>query len=66
LKEHPYFKGFDWDALVGRQLRTPWIPSLKRLKEQWDMFDGEKVADELAQVPPICKVEPGMEWAVDF
>lgn len=67
VKEHPYFQGFDWDALVGRRLRAPWVPSLKRRKQQWEMLDGEKVADEFASSrPPGVKAEPGMEWAVDF
>lgn len=66
IKEHPYFDKFDWNALVGRQLPTPWRPNQESLQSQWEFFNSEEVADELEEWVPGAKMEPGMEWAVDF
>lgn len=66
VKEHPYFEKFDWNALVGRQLKTPWKPNQQSLQSQWEMFDSEPVADELEEWVPGTKMEPGMDWAETF
>eukprot|EP00976_Prorocentrum_cordatum_P041513 842409-Prorocentrum_minimum.AAC.1 len=29
VKAHPWFKGFDWQALGARTMKPPWIPPLK-------------------------------------
>jgi cGMP-dependent protein kinase len=66
VKEHPYFEKFDWNALVGRQLKTPWKPNQQSLQSQWEMFNSESVADELEEWVPGTKLDKEMEWAVDF
>jgi cGMP-dependent protein kinase len=66
VKEHPYFEKFDWNALVGRQLKTPWKPNQQSLQSQWEMFNSESVADELEEWVPGTKPDRDMEWAVDF
>eukprot|EP00442_Polarella_glacialis_P001320 CAMPEP_0115136026 /NCGR_PEP_ID=MMETSP0227-20121206/56115_1 /TAXON_ID=89957 /ORGANISM="Polarella glacialis, Strain CCMP 1383" /LENGTH=920 /DNA_ID=CAMNT_0002542955 /DNA_START=58 /DNA_END=2821 /DNA_ORIENTATION=+ len=35
IKEHAYFASFDWDGIVGRTLRVPWVPDVKRLQDHW-------------------------------
>jgi len=64
VKDHGYFKGFDWDALVGHYTKPPWTPNLKKLQSQWELHEGEKVFEETDG--DDGKVEPGMEWTVGF
>jgi cGMP-dependent protein kinase len=64
VKEHPYFEDFDWNALIGRQLKTPWKPNVEHLKKTWEIFDSQPLAEE--EWVPGSKTDPGMEWAVDF
>ena len=26
LKQHPWFSGFDWNALLNKKMRAPWVP----------------------------------------
>jgi len=45
LKDHFWFAGFDWDALVNKELETPWIPKIKSALdhsnfEDYDMGDS--------------------------
>jgi len=29
IQDHPWFKGFDWEALIQKRLKPPWRPSVK-------------------------------------
>ena len=29
VKQHPWFKGFDWDALAARKMRPPYVPKAR-------------------------------------
>jgi hypothetical protein len=29
IKRHPWFKNIDWDALLQKKLKAPYIPNLK-------------------------------------
>jgi hypothetical protein len=35
LKEHPWFKDFDWDALFKKKIQSPFIPPME------DNFDAK-------------------------
>jgi serine/threonine protein kinase len=28
VKQHPWFKGFDWDALTQRKMKAPYVPKV--------------------------------------
>jgi len=62
IKEHLYFVGFDWDAIVGRVTPAPWRPNQKKLQENWEWHKGEPVSLEGEASPN----EKGMEWAAVF
>ena len=29
IKQHPWFSSLDWDAVLNRKVKAPWIPKLK-------------------------------------
>ena len=29
VKQHPWFKGFDWDALAARKMKPPYVPKAR-------------------------------------
>ena len=33
VKQHPWFKGFDWDALAQRKLKAPYVPKVRWRRE---------------------------------
>jgi cGMP-dependent protein kinase len=35
LMEHPYFRTFDWDAVVSRQLAVPYQPDLEKIRAMY-------------------------------
>jgi cGMP-dependent protein kinase len=65
LKEHPYFQGFDWDKLVGRTLKTPWVPNLSKLKAQWEKVGGDALASE-DDGKGGGEADKHADWAADF
>mmetsp|Transcript_16481 Transcript_16481/g.38628 ORF Transcript_16481/g.38628 Transcript_16481/m.38628 type:complete len:911 (-) Transcript_16481:136-2868(-) len=65
VKEHMYFAGFNWDGLVGRYMKPPWAPNLKKLQSHWEMHEGEKVFEEDG-AESGHRPEPGMEWTAGF
>ncbi|CDW91424.1 protein kinase domain containing protein [Stylonychia lemnae] len=45
LKDHAWFKGFDWKALSAQKLKAPWVPPKGdnfRKRETLDFFDGSQ------------------------
>lgn len=68
IKEHSYFDGFDWVALVGRYMTPPWKPDTEALKANWETFEGTPI--QRADEEPFHKEDnlkiPGMEWAIAF
>jgi serine/threonine protein kinase len=40
IKEHPWFKDFDWVGLIAAKLKAPIVPAIKD-KEDLSYFDGE-------------------------
>jgi len=63
IKEHYYYAGFSWDALVGRYMKAPWRPDLRKLQATWEPVDGAQVFEDTSR---NNTVEPGMEWTLVF
>jgi hypothetical protein len=47
IKTHPFFQGFDFDALLAKKLEAPFIPVLKD-KLDVGNFDEEFTSEEIA------------------
>jgi len=63
IKEHHYYAGFSWDALVGRYMKAPWLPDLRKLQATWEPVDGSQVFEETGHSDTV---ESGMEWTHAF
>jgi len=67
IKKHPWFKGFDWDALLEKKLAAPLVPEIR---DNIDMrnIDEYSEYDEQAKFPP--EVDPyeddGTQWDSEF
>mmetsp|Transcript_56195 Transcript_56195/g.158377 ORF Transcript_56195/g.158377 Transcript_56195/m.158377 type:complete len:135 (-) Transcript_56195:116-520(-) len=67
IKGHVYYKNFDWDALAGRYMGTPWTPNQKKLQMQWEMKKpGEALFEDDGGKAASVGVEAGMEWTAEF
>nr|XP_033779945.1 serine/threonine-protein kinase N1 isoform X1 [Geotrypetes seraphini] len=51
VKKQPFFKTIDWEALLARRLRPPFVPLLK-WREDTSNFDEEFTAEMPALTPP--------------
>jgi len=60
IKEHPWFSGFDWTALIEKRLPAPIVPKIKS-PEDTSNFDDYPDDDK---VPPY--VDNGTDWDADF
>jgi len=38
IREHDFFRGFDWDGIVCRAVQPPWVPNLPTIQATWEMF----------------------------
>jgi len=65
IKEHPWFRGFDWDKFIHKQLRAP-IPT--NIKNKYDLsnFDDYGPADQLEEYD--SRDYPGVDpdWDKEF
>mmetsp|Transcript_49647 Transcript_49647/g.118207 ORF Transcript_49647/g.118207 Transcript_49647/m.118207 type:complete len:963 (-) Transcript_49647:64-2952(-) len=66
IKDHRYFNGFDWDALVGCSMKPPWVPDAKKLQKNWELHNGEPVSSSNSQSSTRGDDDPQMEWARVF
>jgi CRP-like cAMP-binding protein len=41
LKQHPWFDGFDWNALLRKKIEAPWIPPLQSVEDNSLFFDSD-------------------------
>eukprot|EP00746_Dinoflagellata_sp_MGD_P144957 gnl/MRDRNA2_/MRDRNA2_77640_c0_seq2.p1 gnl/MRDRNA2_/MRDRNA2_77640_c0~~gnl/MRDRNA2_/MRDRNA2_77640_c0_seq2.p1 ORF type:complete len:1573 (-),score=369.51 gnl/MRDRNA2_/MRDRNA2_77640_c0_seq2:216-4934(-) len=70
LKDHPFFDGFVWEALLGRQLKPPYLPTrtiedvISANKKQM----GKSASMEFAEDVNVEDdwVDPDPAWAADF
>lgn len=42
IKNHPWFDGFEWDSLLSKEVRAPFVPVLKR-ETDVSNFDPVKI-----------------------
>jgi len=42
IKQHDYFKDFDWNALACGYLDRPWKPNTEHAKKQWEPVEAEE------------------------
>ncbi|MES1909201.1 MAG: hypothetical protein MHM6MM_001983 [Cercozoa sp. M6MM] len=61
IKQHPWFRDFDWDALERRTMKAPIVP---RIKDEFDLSNFEDYPDEDEPYPPY--VDDGSGWCDDF
>jgi serine/threonine protein kinase len=62
IKKHPWFRGFDFDALVARKVRPPIVPKIKHNKDLSN-FDDYSSA-EVGEVEQY--VSDGSNWDAEF
>lgn len=41
IRQHPWFDGFDWQALLNREMKVPWVPKIKNLEKLGTKDDGK-------------------------
>jgi len=49
IKRHPWFQRVDWDAILNKQIRPPFIPKIKN-EIDVSCFDDEFVSGEVQSV----------------
>lgn len=65
IKEHVFFFQYEWDAIAGRWMKTPWKPDTNSLMASWE-HTGKSDTDPSEDKPFNGVFEPGMEWAEGF
>lgn len=61
IKKHPWFKGFDWDALINRTMKAPIIP---KIRNNMDLANFEEYPHEEDEFPEF--IDDGTNWDADF
>merc|ERR1712194_89462 len=46
VKQHGYFKGFDWDAVAGGYHEPPWRPNEAAIRSGWEPCTDPFAADD--------------------
>jgi hypothetical protein len=52
MRNHPWFKDFDWNGLKAKRLSPPYVPDLNRIHSDGTMNMLDKTAAELLDPPP--------------
>jgi len=47
IQDHPWFKGFDWEALIQKRLKPPWKPCVK------GPMDMSQIDPDILKEPPF-------------
>mmetsp|Transcript_18157 Transcript_18157/g.42186 ORF Transcript_18157/g.42186 Transcript_18157/m.42186 type:complete len:851 (+) Transcript_18157:77-2629(+) len=64
VREHLYFAGFDWDAVLNSSMEPPWVPDINMACKRWKEVDpGESQFGESSTATKPIKHLPGLEWA---
>lgn len=77
LKKHPWLGDFNWEAVLTRQLRTPYCPKLpdlsgevqKALLRDQNLHGGIAREEQLDDVPPLSgrrRAPAPTDWDVEF
>ena len=62
IKNHRFFKGLDWNALLKYKIKAPYVPKLKG-KGDCDNFAPSEESDDDRDIPSIKPSEdPFVEW----
>jgi len=68
LKEHPWFVGFDWEALYAKRMKAPFVPpksednfDAKYTNSEWKDANSEQMLQHIAKLkrPSIQKLFEG-------
>jgi len=61
IQEHPWFKGLDWEALIQKDLKPPWKPTVH------GPFDLSQIDPTVLQEAPIDtpddRLAPGVQFS---
>jgi len=60
IKEHPFFKGLDWDALLGRELKPPYIPKGETYAEE--QVEGGSAGPSMTVLEHEAQDDPDGDW----
>eukprot|EP00475_Leptophrys_vorax_P021445 TRINITY_DN29178_c0_g1_i1.p1 TRINITY_DN29178_c0_g1~~TRINITY_DN29178_c0_g1_i1.p1 ORF type:complete len:752 (-),score=178.18 TRINITY_DN29178_c0_g1_i1:59-2314(-) len=63
IKSHPWFSGFDWDALYKKQLKAPFIPEIRNVE---DLSNFAEVSEEEEQFDFPPYEDDGTGWDQEF
>lgn len=59
LKSHSWFTGFDWEKLLSKQLKSPYVPSVKSFNDIENIIRSAKnVSETISQVESLQDVPP--------
>jgi len=61
VKDHPWFRGFNWSALLKRKLKAPIIP---KVKSKTDTSNFDEFVEAVNEVKEY--VDDGTGWDADF
>ena len=50
LKDHPFFKGIDWDKLIRKEMRPPYVPNVLEATDV-SLVDPDFLAESLGETP---------------
>lgn len=68
MKEHPWFAGFDWESLITKKMKAPFVPPLaednfdaKYTNSEWKDANSEQMLQNQAKLkrPSIQKLFEG-------
>ncbi|KAH0482201.1 MAG: uncharacterized protein KVP18_000135 [Porospora cf. gigantea A] len=65
IKSHAFFSGFDWDALLGRQLEPPLVPVQEVYADDQENYQSESEHEEDESIEAVEGDEPIDENWVD-
>ena len=63
IKSHGWFKGYDWERILRREIPAPWVPTIN---SPYDTSNYEEVAVEEQQFNPYLLAQDDGKWYKDF
>lgn len=62
IKHHKWFRGFDFDGMMGRKLRAPWVP---KIRNNTDTSHFDAYEESIQSPEALPNVDHG-EWEKQF